>query len=295
MLVQNTIHNLLKMTFAFMEIVAPNLAEQWAARLFFRPVKYKRPPRELLLIKDAHIQQIHFEGFYKRPAAESYYTLYQWGEGQPILLVHGWAGRGSQMASLAHPLVEAGYKVITFDAPAHGDSPGKETNLIEVGQVIKDIQTYSGEFRAIIGHSFGGVATAFAVNEGVKTQQIITIGSPASMDTILSGFGKQINVSEKILAKLKGYLEILVDKDIDDFSLVNLAPKINTPGLIIHDKNDKDVDYTQSLALSENWPNSQLILTEGLGHRRVLRDKETISKILSFVTKSDLQYGYQLS
>ena len=47
-----------------------------------------------------------------------------WGDGAAgtIYLVHGWGGRGSQFAAMVPPLVEAGHRVVMFDAPAHGDS-----------------------------------------------------------------------------------------------------------------------------------------------------------------------------
>ena len=46
-----------------------------------------------------------------------------WGEGaRTVYLVHGWGGRGAQLAALVEPLVEAGHRVVMFDMPAHGDS-----------------------------------------------------------------------------------------------------------------------------------------------------------------------------
>jgi alpha-beta hydrolase superfamily lysophospholipase len=42
-----------------------------------------------------------------------------------ILLVHGWSGRGTQLFKIADELLKQGYSTISFDAPAHGKSPGK--------------------------------------------------------------------------------------------------------------------------------------------------------------------------
>lgn len=40
-------------------------------------------------------------------------------------MVHGWSGRGTQMSKIAEALVEQGYRIISFDAPAHGKADGK--------------------------------------------------------------------------------------------------------------------------------------------------------------------------
>ncbi|MEZ4682380.1 MAG: alpha/beta fold hydrolase [Caldilineaceae bacterium] len=132
--------------FHLTEVVAPALAHRWAVRLFVHPMKYKRPAREVALLQDAAIEECHFAGFYPRPAAAAYYVKYSWGSGPTVLLVHGWAGRGSQLAPLVAPLVNAGYRVVAFDAPAHGDSPGDRTNLLEVSNLIR---TLSQEYAAL--------------------------------------------------------------------------------------------------------------------------------------------------
>lgn len=269
--------------FRAVETVSPPLAGKWAVRLFFSPMKYKRPERELAWLKGATIQNVPFSGFYPRRQAESYYRLYQWGAGPTVLLVHGWAGRGSQMAALVKPLVEAGYGVVAFDAPAHGDSPGKRTNILEISQIIREIEAITGGFYAMIGHSFGGVAAAFALNEGAQSQKLVTIGSPAYMDSVFGQFSQQTGASGKALTYLKNHLETMTNRDIDDFSLVNLVSKMNKPGLIIHDQQDREISYTQAMSLSKHWPQSRLILTEGLGHHRILRDAQVISAVLDFV------------
>ena len=59
-----------------------------------------------------------------------------WGAGPTVLLVHGWNGRGAQLGAFAPALVKSGYRVVTFDTPAHGRSPGRATNLPEISEAI---------------------------------------------------------------------------------------------------------------------------------------------------------------
>ena len=140
-----------------------------------------------------------------------------------------------------------------------------------------------GGYRAIIGHSFGGVAAALAVSEGVKTDKLVTIGTPASMEFVFGQFADIINASSKSIEKLARYIEQIAKREINDFSLTNIVSKLNQPGLIIHDKNDREVRYTEALALAKQWLGSELMMTEGLGHRRILKDEAVIAKIIDFI------------
>ena len=280
---------LFQIAFRLVENILPSVAAKWGKRLFFSPFKHQRPHRETLLIQDAARQNVTLPACYDTSITNPYFVMYSWGQGPAILLVHGWGGRGSQVAAFAQPLVEAGYRVVTFDGLAHGDSPGKQTTLIDFFQIIKILDSSEGPFEAMIGHSFGGVAAALAMTEGVNTKKLVTIGSPASMTCIFEEFGKQINASGKTIEKVAQTIEALAQRPVDNFSLANLVTKIRQPGLIVHDKQDKEVNVAEALALAERWPGSRLLLTEGLGHQRILRDAATISKIVAFVATGQLQ------
>ncbi|MGV9195387.1 alpha/beta hydrolase [Microbacterium sp. MC2] len=57
-------------------------------------------------------------------------VTYEWGDGdRTVVLIHGWNGRASQFATLARELVAEGYRVVAFDAPAHGASSGRHTYI----------------------------------------------------------------------------------------------------------------------------------------------------------------------
>ena len=272
-----------KTTFQLTERVAPPLAQRWAVRLFFAPRRYARPPREARLLQAAMVTHCPFDRFYPQPAAESYYVKYVWGDGPAVLLVHGWAGRGSQLATMAAPLVFAGYRVITFDAPAHGDSPGRRTNLMEVSDIIRDLSAEHGGFAAIIGHSFGGMASGFALSEGAAATKLVTIGAPVTMRNVLDGFGSQLNATPRTVAGVQRQIERLAKRPVDSFSLSHTLAGSPVTGLIIHDQQDREVGYDQALLLHDLWPHSTLHLTDGLGHRRILRDQATIDRIVAFV------------
>lgn len=281
---QKIILRIFQITFKITETLFPSLAGKWTVRLFFTPRKFTRPKWETNLLKSARKIKIQFKSNYKLGSHEDYYLRYDWGKSGPaVLLVHGWEGRGTQLGYFVKPLLDAGYHVITFDAVAHGDSPGKRTNMPEFAQIIKDIGKEVGGFHAIIGHSLGGAAAGYAVTEAVRTDNLITICSPTTIEFIFEAFAQQIHASQKTIYYLSEFLENFTNKKTEDFSFTNFASKLKTTGYIIHDEHDKEIPYSQALALHKNWNESQLITTKKLGHRRILRDKETISKIISLI------------
>lgn len=284
---QSLLQHSFQSAFHLTETIAPALAQRWAIRLFFRPMKFTRPPREAKLLATATIARHAYASFYPLPAADCHVLTYEWGRGPTVLLVHGWAGRGSQMATMAAPLVAAGYRVLTFDAPAHGDSPGKRTNLPEVAHIIKELSAQQEGFAAIIGHSFGGMAAGFALAEGAQAAKLVTIGSPVTMATVLDGFRSQLNAKAKTIAGVQRVIERLANRPVADFSLSHNLADSPVPGLIVHDRQDRDVSYQQALLLHEVWPNSILRLTDGLGHRRILRDPATIAQIVAFIAEGE--------
>ncbi len=296
------IHSLFRTIFKILEIVLPTIAKKWAVNLFFSPMRFKRPFREEAFIKKTKISkvplQINQSELYNLEWAEGkvlnkqfnreqdkgYYTLYELGEGPVVLLLHGWSGRGSQMGTIASAFAEKGYKAITFDAFAHGSSPGKQTTVLEFVKIIKNIYEQFGPFEAIIGHSLGGIAAGKAITEGVESKKLVTIGSPTTMNFLLETFSKIINASQATQNYIQTFVEHYAKSNASDFSLTNMGQKLNLPGLIFHDKDDSEADYEQALFFDEMWPQGKLISTKGLGHSRILRDDKVIDKIIGFVS-----------
>lgn len=290
-MIQKILFQMFRTGFKLTEIFLPGIAGKWVTNLFFSPRKFHRPKWEENFLKNAQKKKIPFKSDFKLGSHENYYIRYEWGPNDrpTVLLVHGWEGRGSQMGHFIQPLLDAGYRVITFDAIAHGDSPGKRTNMLEFAQIIKSIEKNVGGFHAIIGHSLGGTAAGYAIAGGVQSDRLITICSPTTIEFIFDSFARQINASKTTMRRLAKFLEDFTGKKSKDYSFTNFASHINMPGLIIHDKHDKEILHSQAWALHKNWRKSQLVLTEGLGHRRILRDEKVISKALNFIEAHEYQ------
>lgn len=210
---------------------------------------------------------------------------WQWGiQGPKVLLVHGWNGRGLQLNRFIDPLLNAGYQVVCFDAPAHGQTSGQATHLLEISDVIQTICEQQGPFHAAIAHSFGVACLSAAIHNGASIPTIISISSPGGLSKLIQRYCAYMKIPNCAEQRLLERLERRVGKTLwktfaDNYPLNENAYR----SLVIHDKEDQLVDWHESEQLASCWPNAELILTEGLGHRRILLDPFTVSTVVSFI------------
>lgn len=257
--------------------VAPKIAGRWANYLWFRPQRHVPPARELTLLANAVCIPLTHEG--KRIA------VYSWGSGPVILLVHGWSGRGAQLGAFVDPLVATGYRVIAFDAPAHGRSSGEDTNLPEIGEVLLELSRQQGSLHAVIAHSFGVLATLYAIDKGLKVSRVVSISPPSSIEGLVDKFAKGLSIPTAALEVMRRLFEVRFGSDAwQRFSPVRLAQATTVDALIIHDDTDREVPWQEGDALAKAWPRARMLCTSDLGHRRILRDPQVIAEAIAFVT-----------
>ncbi|HOX83380.1 MAG TPA: alpha/beta hydrolase [Chryseolinea sp.] len=259
------------------ERTIPILAHTYFLRLFFTPLRYGVPEKE----KKAE----SFAEKFTLDVADKKIQCYRWGKGKPVLFIHGWAGRATQFRRFVKPLIAAGYQVIGFDGPAHGNSTGKRTSILEFEETLKAIYKKVGEPAAIIAHSFGGGAALFAAMNGLKIHKLINIASPTIGDEIIHTYLKAINGSMATKDFFKKEIMKEYGKPFDEFTALHfirhLPEAINL--LLVHDQNDKEVSFAHAEALVKVYPASRLIKTKGLGHTRILKDNDVIQQCVTFI------------
>ena len=132
--------------FPRLEKYAPSIATRLFVQLFFTPLHYGFPDKELDWIHKADRSVTVVNG--KR------IQIYSWGEaGRPLVLfIHGWAGRGTQFRKFFSMLLEAGFRLVAFDGPAHGKSDGKRTNIIEFEAALSKVLNEQGQPVCVIAH-----------------------------------------------------------------------------------------------------------------------------------------------
>ena len=265
-------------TAKFLESISPKLATLFAAKLFTTPVKHKIPKREF------HMNENSVQSKLWIPNLKKEIVIYEYGQAEKkILLVHGWSGRGTQLFKIADCLVENGYSTISFDAPAHGKSKGSSSIMTEFITAIHEIDKQFGPFEFAVGHSLGGMAVLNAINQNFNVKKVVVIGSGDIILDIIIDFVKKLNLNEKYALKLKEHFEKKFGEPMENYASSLVSQNIVQPVLIIHDKDDDDVSVEAAYQIKKALKNSELLITEGLGHRRILGDKKVISKIVAFL------------
>lgn len=264
----------------FLQFISGDLAAKFALKAFLTPPKFKTPEREEMMQKSAKTEIILI------PSIDKEITVYTYGFSKTkILLSHGWAGRGTQLYEIADKLLENGMMVVTFDAPAHGLSAGKTTNILEYIACIEHLNEKYGPFEAAIGHSFGGICLLAALAQNSFLQKLVLLGTEGSTDRIVEDFIKKLELKPKIAKRLSAKIKSNYKVDLADYSAEEAAKKVDIPTLVIHDTDDTDVDVSSAYKLRQNLSNGLLYVTNGLGHRRILRDQKTIRKMIEFIIK----------
>lgn len=255
-----------------------NLAERFARKLFVTPIKHKIPKREF------HMEAESVQTKLFIPAINKEIVIYSYGNSnKKVLLVHGWSGRGTQLVKIADAFIENGYSTISFDAPAHGKSGTKTTLMLEFIESILEIEKAHGPFEFAVGHSLGGMSILNAIKKGLQVKKAVVIGSGNSVINIVNTFVEKIGLPNKVAVIMRNSFEKKYHFDMESFSAYEAAKEVQLPVLVIHDNNDGDIPVSEAHHLADNLSHKEVLITNNLGHRKILGDSNVIAKIVEFL------------
>ena len=262
----------------FLSVFSSKLTTLFAAKLFTTPIKHKIPKREHAMERESAQKTITVTEIKKE------IVVYEYGKSdKKILLVHGWSGRGTQLVKIADELLKLGYMTISFDAPAHGKSKGNSSIMIEFIASILEIEKQYGPFEFAIGHSLGGMSVLNAIKQNLKIKKAVIIGSGDIIQDIIYDFISKLRLNPEYGIKLRNHFEAKFGGKMDDYSAYKAAEKTEIPVLIIHDKDDHDVSVKAAYNIPKHLKNSEIMITESLGHRKILGNDDVIKKIIEFL------------
>ena len=268
---------LLRCGFRVLDKTAPELGGRWAYWLWFRTHRFPEPHREQHYRSVA--QRLTFENDGKHLA------VYAWGAGPTVLLTHGWNGRATQLWRFVDPLVKSGFRVVAFDMPAHGHSAGKSTDLFKMAEAMRLVANGLGPLHGIIAHSLSNAALVMALRDGLNTKKVICISPPAQSSLMLKNYAEALELSPKMQTRLCELFEQNYGAEVwKQTSAAENVNKLSTPVLVIHDKDDREVPWEEGESIARKWPGAELLSTESLGHRRILRNREVIAKSVEFLS-----------
>ncbi|MGW2300712.1 alpha/beta hydrolase [Streptomyces sp. NPDC001809] len=265
--------------------VAPGTAGRLAFRLFVRPLGRARlKPGEQALFDAARAGRMRVGG--------KEVVTYAWGDGQrPVLIVHGWSSRASRLGAFAEALLERGFSPVAFDVPGHGASPGRASNILEYRQIIRELHARHGDFDAVVAHSFGVIASLFALRDGVRTTRFVGIGGVGSFDLLVQGFQAGLGVDDRVVRCMREHVERRLaptEPGIwDRFGADRDSGQLDADVLLFHDEGDDMVPVVHARRLARvHGDRARLVVTRGLGHRRILLDPEVVREAVDFLTET---------
>lgn len=204
------------------------------------------------------------------------------GEGPAVLLVHGWGGRGDQLLPLSAPLLSEGCSIVTFDAPAHGSSPGRIASVVHFAAAIEAVAARTAS-RAVIAHSMGAAATALAISRGLILDAAVFLGPARSPEPFFERFCEALGLEQGIAFATLRRIESRVGTRTEDLDVARVARSARVPLLVVHDRDDHEVPWFEGAAIAAAWPGARLSVSSGLGHRRLLRDPAIRREATGFV------------
>ena len=262
---------LLKFYLHLLQRIAPGRAVDLLYRLMSNPRVRKLRDSEEEVLATASQADVAFGAHTLR--------RYEWGKGQPrrALLIHGWEGQAGNFAGLVPLLLERGYHILTFDAPAHGKSSRGRTYMFEFGEFLTaQVEAFRPE--VIISHSFGSVNTAVALQPIPHTPLRLWVmaTTPHRFRTRFEELVAFFGILPKVQARLLDRIEAEVKQPIDDLDLAQYAAAFTAIDrvVIVHPVRDRILSIGGARQVHAALPQSVMHELEGVGHYSILWSEE---------------------
>lgn len=140
-----------------------------------------------------------------------------WGQGVPVVLVHGSLDTGDEAWQGQRSLSDEGYRLVVVNRRGYGDSPngGGEDYLRDAHDVVELLE----DGAHVVGHSYGGLAALFAAADRPESVLSLTLIEPPAFaihaeDTAVAAFIEQLQAffAQRALSDrefLEGFLELV--------------------------------------------------------------------------------------
>ena len=216
---------------------------------------------------------------------------YRWNHPQPqkALILHGFGSAAHKFEDYALLLIEKGFEVLAFDAPAHGNSEGDTTNAIEYSEMIQEVMERFGPIENFIAHSFGGISLSLALEQVTHdaNTKVVFIAPATETTSAVDGAFKMLKLkNETVTNEFEKIILNLTGKNVAWFSMRRAMDHIKASILWVHDEEDDITPWTDALKVKEdNHPNIKFVCTKGLGHRKIYHDDNIKKQVIDFMEK----------
>ena len=265
--------------FKVLSAVSKKKAAKEALKLFTTPQKrsIKKLPRIFLEAEPIHflLEKIKIKGF-------------RWNKDgtKRILILHGYESTVLNFDAYIKPLIDKGYEVLAFDAPAHGYSGGETITVIIYKNMIKAINELYGEVKGYIAHSFGGLAVSLAMEELKHDEsfKLVLIAPAAETQTALDNYSSLLKLTGEVKMELSLAIGRIAANPIEWYSISRVAENIKAQMRFYQDEEDLQTPIKDIIKIKmKNLPNTEFFFSKGLGHNKIYRDAGVRKSIVDFL------------
>ena len=266
--------------FKLLSLVSKTKTAEKAFELFCTPLS-KSPTSSRTVFKWAEILHFKMDGL----------TIqgFRWNKDNPhkVLILHGFGSAAHNFHTYIVALLDKGYQVLAFDAPAHGNSDGLTVNATQYCEMIKKIIKLYGPVNGFLAHSFGGIALSLAMENTPHDEntKIVFIAPATETTSAIDSAFKLLQIKDKsvrdkfdrIIFDIGGHLPKW-------YSIKRAMENIKATILWVHDEDDDITPLSDALKVKEKgFKNIEFIITKGLGHRNIYRDAAIKKRVTAFL------------
>jgi pimeloyl-ACP methyl ester carboxylesterase len=271
----------LRRLMSVLQAISPRLAGRVALQLFITPVRRGLDAGDAQWVSTARRHHV--------TSGPDVVQVYEWGTGpRTVVILHGWGSHAARFSPLAQALVSAGWRVLAIDAPGHGRSRGRSSSLPQFIAALDSVARELGPVQALIGHSLGALAAVNWLGKpgspaAAGISQAVLVSTPSGVNFLMDSFIAMMGLDAVTTGHLATQFSRRFGEQPDVWSAIARAPGIHVPLLLVHDRGDDVIPFGHSEALMAVLPNAGLHATTGLGHSGMLRDPDTIARIVDFL------------
>jgi pimeloyl-ACP methyl ester carboxylesterase len=119
-----------------------------------------------------------------------------WGDGTPVVLVHGSLATGADEWQAQRPLADAGFRLLVLDRRGYGRSPRADGE--DFLRDADDLLELMGDGAHLVGHSYGGLGAMFAAARRPEATLSLTLLEPAAF-----GLGKDHAAARSLVDRVR--------------------------------------------------------------------------------------------
>lgn len=261
--------------------ISPRLAGLFASKVWFTPLRNKS---SYAIVSSPSAPFVRTISSYPHVQIKTYGVSKS--SAGTVVLVHGWGGSSKQFERLTQKLLSDGFCVVVFDFPGHGTSRGLSTDLWEMKEILKKVLEPLHGPISIVCHSFGLFVIAKLLAESEKSfKSIVTIASPHRFDFLIDQFMTKTKLDSAVREELIDFVQLRVKNKMNVRKEIDVSPSVfaKSRWLFIHDEDDREVSFQEFTKLYSMNPNAETLITQGLGHNRILQNDQVLERSLQFL------------